>query len=335
TTLINRLLAHPDFADSAVILNELGKTALDTDLVERADDGIVSLGSGCVCCVVRGELIEALERLLRGLDNGRIARIARVIIEADAAADPSGIVGSVARHPYLVLRYRHDGIVVVIDVGRVQAMFQTGRATVRQLAMADAIVLSAPGGADAGAARERLAGLNPGAEITDLETVVPSDLAGRGAFDPVITDPALWLHRGLPARRVEGGGEAARVSMFAVERERMIPFGALDRFLEYLAALKAKDLIRVRGVVAIEDGQRVAVSGLGGLFDPPRLIEGNVAPGPATRFAVVATDFDKAAFEAALDAFLNEARIDGPDRQALIDNPLALAGFSARPGRGG
>ena len=125
TTLINRLLSHPDFANSAVILNEFGQVALENALVERAQDGIIALGSGCICCAVRGELLDALERLLHNLDNRRSAAIDRVIIEADAAADPSVILGALARHPYLSLRYRGDGIVAVIDAGRVETMLAT------------------------------------------------------------------------------------------------------------------------------------------------------------------------------------------------------------------
>src|ERR1700758_4707484 len=76
TTLLNRLLKAPagrrgDLADTAVIINEFGEIGLDHLLVEQVDDGIVLLSTGCLCCTLRGDLIDALERLLRSLDNGR------------------------------------------------------------------------------------------------------------------------------------------------------------------------------------------------------------------------------------------------------------------------
>ena len=89
TTLINRALRHPAFANTAVVLNEFGEVGLENAVVTRAEDGIVALSGGCVCCAVRGELIDALENLLRDLDNGRIEALRRVVIEANAEADPS------------------------------------------------------------------------------------------------------------------------------------------------------------------------------------------------------------------------------------------------------
>src|ERR1700731_3621040 len=114
TTLLNRLLKEPALGDTAVIINEFGEIGLDHLLVERAEDGIVELTTGCLCCTLRGDLVEALERLLRRLDNGR-ARIRRVIIETTGLADPAPVLHTLMLHPYLTVRYRLDGIITVVD----------------------------------------------------------------------------------------------------------------------------------------------------------------------------------------------------------------------------
>ncbi len=75
TTLINRLLGEPAFANTAVILNDFGEVALAGTIVETAADGYIALGSGCVCCSVRGALTDSLENLLRDL-----AVLARAIL---------------------------------------------------------------------------------------------------------------------------------------------------------------------------------------------------------------------------------------------------------------
>jgi G3E family GTPase len=111
TTLINRLLATPEFASTAVIVNDFGAVAVHGSVVNTVADGYISLGSGCVCCEVRGALADSLENLLRDLDNGRVAAIGRLVIEADEMADPAAILGAVLRHPYLSLRFVPDGIV--------------------------------------------------------------------------------------------------------------------------------------------------------------------------------------------------------------------------------
>ncbi len=323
TTLINRALKHPDFANTAVILNEFGAVDIENALTERAENGIVALGGGCVCCAVRGELVDALENLLRDLDNGRIEALARVMIEANADADPSAILAGIGMHPYLPMRFSPDGIVVVVAADDVAALAPL---TARQLAMADVIAVSKAGGGLDAVAKD-LARLNPIGRIVDAGSVAPSVLVGHGPFDPAATDIAQWLGPSGAA----GGGHALNV--FTVARQRPIPLAALDHFLDLLTALQGANLVRVRGLVAVEGGESAVVEGIGALFLPPRLVPS--PPGaPETRFSVTAVGvLDRQGFEAYLDAFLNEARIDTPDRTAMTDNPLHVTGFSARPGK--
>ena len=71
TSLLNRLVTDPALAETAVIINEFGEIGLDHLLVKPIRDGVVLLQSGCLCCTLRGDLVDALEQLLRDLDNGR------------------------------------------------------------------------------------------------------------------------------------------------------------------------------------------------------------------------------------------------------------------------
>src|ERR1700712_5103250 len=73
TTLLNRLVASPELRDAVVIINEFGEVAIDHLLVEKAEGGLLTLSSGCICCTVRGDLVTTLEDLLRRRDNGRMA----------------------------------------------------------------------------------------------------------------------------------------------------------------------------------------------------------------------------------------------------------------------
>jgi G3E family GTPase len=331
TTLINRLLQDGCFANTAVILNEFGAVELANTLVERAEDGIISLGSGCVCCTVRGELVDALERLLRGLDNGRIERVDRVIIETAGVADPAAIVAAVLRHPYLSLRFAPDGIVAIVDAEGLERSLDSDAAAVRQAAMADVILLTRA--APTADQSRRLERLNPTAVIAGADKIAPEAVKGHGGFEPGESDPGSWIEAiaADTGDAVAVGTEEGRIHAFAIERARAIPAAALDRFIDYLAALQGANLIRVRGIAAVGDGAAMVVDGIGGVFHPPALIDG--WPDDRSRFVVTASGLDRTAFEGALDAFLNEARIDNPDREALTANPLAIAGFSARSGR--
>jgi hypothetical protein len=174
--------------------------------------------------------------------------------------------------------------------------------------MADVVVVR---GDTAEAART-----NP--RVRDASAVAPADVIGHRAFDLETGDAEVWL--------AEPGG----VFAFRVERQREIPLAALDRFLDYLVTLQGPHLIRLRGAVPISPEDTVIVEGIGGLVYPPMILD---RPPGAMRFTVVAIGLEQPMFEGYLDAFLNEARVDTPDREALTANPLAIAGFSARSGR--
>src|SRR5256885_2416953 len=170
TSLLNRLLKDPALARAAVIINEFGEIGLDHLLVEHIEDGVMLLSTGCLCCTVRGDLVNTLEKLLRGLDNGRMT-FDRVIIETTGLADPAPVLHTAMVHPYFVMRFRLDGIVTLVDAVNGNATLDAHVEAVKQVAVADRIVLSKadmvnePG--DIETLRERLRQINPGADLLD------------------------------------------------------------------------------------------------------------------------------------------------------------------------
>src|SRR5215510_5136728 len=116
TTLLNRLLKDPALADTAVIINEIGDVAIDHLLVEQASDGVIQLSDGCLCCTVRGELVDTLADLVDRLQTERIKRLKRVVIETTGLADPAPVLQSVMGNPIIAQNYRLDGVVTVVDV---------------------------------------------------------------------------------------------------------------------------------------------------------------------------------------------------------------------------
>jgi G3E family GTPase len=141
TSLLNRLIVDPALADTAVIINEFGEVGLDHLLVKPIKDGMVLLQSGCLCCTLRGDLVDALESLLRDLDNGRVA-FRRVVLETTGLADPAPVLQTTMAHPYLVMRYRLDGVITVVDAVNGAATLDAHMEAVKQVAVADRIVLS-------------------------------------------------------------------------------------------------------------------------------------------------------------------------------------------------
>ena len=88
STFLNKVLAHPDTGHIAVIVNEFGEVGLDNDLIESAEDEVILLSSGCICCSMRGDLAETIADLLKRRDAGEIT-FERVVIETTGLADPA------------------------------------------------------------------------------------------------------------------------------------------------------------------------------------------------------------------------------------------------------
>ena len=106
TTLLNRLLKDPALKDTAVIINEFGDVGIDHLLVEQSSDGIIELSDGCLCCTVRGELVDTLAGLVDRLQSGTIKALSRVVIETTGLADPAPVLAAIMGHPALVQAFR-------------------------------------------------------------------------------------------------------------------------------------------------------------------------------------------------------------------------------------
>src|SRR5258708_20451027 len=92
TTVLNRLLRAPDLADTAVIINEFGAVSLDHLLIEQAIENAVLLKNGCICCTVRGDILDTLEELFRKRETGELPWFRRIAIETTGLADPAPVV---------------------------------------------------------------------------------------------------------------------------------------------------------------------------------------------------------------------------------------------------
>ena len=165
TTLLNHLLRQPELARTAVLVNEFGEIGLDHLLVEKLDDSTVLLNAGCLCCTVRGDLARVLREML---PRARRDDISRIVIETTGLADPVPILATLMTDPVAASAYRLDGIVTVVDAVNGMAHLDAQEEAVRQVAVADRIVISKTDLADPAPLRDRLQALNPGAPVAEV-----------------------------------------------------------------------------------------------------------------------------------------------------------------------
>jgi len=341
TTLLNRLLKDPALARSAVIINEFGEIGLDHLLVEHVEDGVMLLSTGCLCCTMRGDLVNTLEKLLRGLDNGRMS-FDRVIIETTGLADPAPVLHTAMVHPYFVMRFRLDGVVTVVDAVNGAATLDGHVEAVKQAAVADRIVLAktdlidpAEGRDPTARLRERLAALNPAAPVVEAASASVPQLIDCGLYDAErkIPDVKRWLaeeayghddhHHHHDVNRHDD-----KIRAFTLASQRSIPFSAFEMFLDLLRSMHGPNLLRVKGIVKLAEapGQPVVIHGVQHIFHPPATLAAWPDDDHRTRIVFIVNDIPQRAVEDLFNAFLGLAQADTPDRAAVTDNPLVPFG---------
>jgi G3E family GTPase len=136
TTLLNHLLTQNHGYKCAIIINEFGAVSIDNQLVVGADEEILELNNGCLCCRVRGDLIRSLNDLIN-----RKKRFDYVIIETTGLADPSPVAHTFMASE-LAEKLRLDGIVTVVDARNLEKELNDGPEPRAQIAFADVILLN-------------------------------------------------------------------------------------------------------------------------------------------------------------------------------------------------
>ena len=278
TTLLNRFLRHPSTSNTAVIVNELGEVGLDHLLVHSPVDETVLLDNGCLCCTLRGDLSATLQELVARRVTGEVPPFERVVIETTGTADPVPMVQTLVEdgdvHPF----FRLDAIVGVVDALNAEQQLEHHFQSVKQVAVADRVLLTKPDLVNATTLErlaERVDALNPGVAV---------DVVMNGAIDPAcIIDTGRGLREGRSAdveswlgataceavaraRAASGAcghdsedgdhahhhhGDAIRT--FSIRRAIRVHPAGLKLWLDLLSVYQGPSLLRVKGILNVED----------------------------------------------------------------------------------
>lgn len=279
TTLLKRLLADPALADTAVLINEFGEVGLDHHLVERIDDTMVLLQSGCVCCTVRGELADALRDLHSKRERGLVPPFTRVVIESTGLADPFPVLSTLKSDPVLRHHFCAGSVVTTVDAVNGLSQLDTYVESTRQAAIADRLVITkadlCQGNAGLSSLLSRLADLNPDALRTiagddgpDAETLFGDEAAQRAAK---LQSPS-GFYCDTPALKAAADGAAhhAAISSFVIAVDEPIDWTGFGVWLTMLLNRHGSRVLRVKGILALAGEERpVAVHGVQHLVHPP------------------------------------------------------------------
>lgn len=271
TTLIARLLRHPELANTAVIVNEIGAVGLHHLLLERLDGNTMLLPQGCMCCTLNGSIGATLEGLDIRRVNGEVPAFDRVIIETTGLARTAPIMAALLESNVLMRGFTPGLIVTAVDAQHGAATLAGNPEAVEQAAMADRLLLTKLDLADGAAVRDRLAAINPGAPILP---VVLGDLAPADLDGSALADLAAYSRRARSARFTATAGHGRATVTLTLRLPRPPVFADLADWLGLLAAEYGDALLRVKGIVRIHGQDRpLVVHGVRHTFYPPTLLD--------------------------------------------------------------
>ena len=286
TTLISKLLKHPDMRRVAVVINEVGEIGIDHDLVTMSSENITLLANGCICCSVRTDLQETLRDLFAQRRVGEVFDFDRVIVETTGLADPAPVVQTLASDTLLEAQYRLDGLITLVDGVLGLRQIQDQSEAVKQIAIADKVFITKSDLADAPtlqALRDAIGTLNPRATIDNLvngeiepHALMALGLASARASQQTLRFLGEALDGSAAVEATQGGRYLAQaaathdrsVRTVSLRFKQPFQWASFSAALELLSTLRGPDLLRVKGIVNV-DGKPVVVQGVQHIFHTP------------------------------------------------------------------
>jgi G3E family GTPase len=316
TTLLQRLLGDPALADTAVLINEFGEVGLDHHLLERIDDTMVLLQSGCLCCTIRGELSAAIKELHSRRERGEVPRFRRLVVESTGLADPFPILSTVQADPVLRHHFRLGNVITTVDAVNGLGQLARRAESTKQVAVADRLVLTKTDLADAEATQalaERLGRINPSAPLwraaegpIDTEALLSHDLfatAGRSQaarrrfaaeLEPFGHQPATDRNR-----------HDETIHAFALAFDDGLDWTRFGLWLTMLLNRHGERVLRVKGILNVADSPTpVAIHGVQHLVHPPVHMAAWPDRDRRSRLVFIVDGLDRALIERSLAAFL-------------------------------
>ena len=306
TTLLAAMLRDPRFADTAVVVNEWGEAPIDHALLRHASGEVVVLAGGCVCCRAAGDIVRALRELHFERAEGRAPPFRRVVVETTGLADPAPFLATLVEMPLVAARYVLAGVVTTVDAERGAATLDAHPEALRQVAVADRLVITKCDRASAAVADAlelRLRALAPGAPIVrarhgDVDAAPLLDTGLYRGERPTSADARGWLEAGAYRRAGAAAGPRhdGRIVSFAWSAEEPLPWAGVEQALERLTKTQGERLLRMKGLVNVagEAGPR-AVHAAGHTLYPSARLAAWPDGDRATRLVFIGRDLEEAA----------------------------------------
>ena len=313
TTLLKSLLRTPRLAGTMVLVNELGEVGIDHHLIEHAAESTLLLENGCLCCAMRDDLKTALKALHSRRARGEIPRYERVVVETTGIADPAPIAYTLLAEPVLQHHYRLGNVVTVVDAVNAYAQLERYEEAVKQVALADRLVVSKLDLAGSGALRTlrpRLAAINPDSPIiaADSPDLDPVELLITGVHDPQSKSREVerWLRSTRDAVRAEEGHHLHpdAIAAWCLAFDEVLDWTAFGVWMTMLLHRHGDRVLRMKGLLNVAElPGPVLVNGVQHLVHPPAHLDRWPDEDRRSRLVVIANGLARAEIERSVHIF--------------------------------
>jgi G3E family GTPase len=339
TSLLNFLLKDAMLNNAAVIINEFGDIGIDHLLVEKSSDGVIEMASGCLCCTIRGDLIDTMRSLLERRAVGILKAFDRIIIETTGLADPAPVLHTLMSEPTLLARCRLEGVITIVDAVHGEATLDAHPEAVKQVAVADRVVLTKLDLLEGREGEDRLFSiiarirkLAPGARMltTHRNEATAERLFNMSLYDPAskTLDVQNWLQAETHAAQHRHDHQPHdvnrhddRISSFSFAEDRPISAAGLDMFLDLLTSFHGANMLRMKGIVKLADdpARPVILHGVQHVFHPPVRLSAWPDDDHRTRLVFIVKDIERHLIEDLFRAFADQV-----SAAAMTDKTLSL-----------
>mmetsp|Transcript_24179 Transcript_24179/g.35877 ORF Transcript_24179/g.35877 Transcript_24179/m.35877 type:complete len:400 (-) Transcript_24179:38-1237(-) len=277
TTLLNHILQDKSHGMRfAVIENELGDIGIDQKIIqENVNEEVIEVMNGCICCKVRGDLVDALKRLYT-----KVETFDGIIIETTGLADPAPVVQTFFSETNngeeaLEKMYKLDCIITVTDAKYILERLDEEKPAdavneaEQQVCFADKIILNktdlVTDESELEEIEKRLRGLNPQAPIlrTQNSQISPKELLNVGAFDlgKILEFDPFFLGE------VKQPKHDNAVSSISAKIEGDVNISMLSTWISSLLRDKGEILYRYKGIIAVKGkNEKLVFQGVGHFF---------------------------------------------------------------------
>lgn len=259
TSLLNRILSDLSGKELAIIVNEFGEICIDGELIVSGDEELIELSSGCICCVVRGDLIRTIRSLLK-----QKPQLDGIIIETTGLANPSPVIQTMIIDKVICGQCRLDSVICVVDAIHIFGQLESYPDAADQIAFCDHIVLNkiADGSVPKEEIESALRQLNPHAKIsrTNYSNIPATAVTNRYGFDLELIDEQL-LHFNENEEKVHKHDNTNHIDRSGITSASLTydkPLNAemLEEWLQNLLSRYGNDILRTKGVFHIAGQDR-------------------------------------------------------------------------------